>query len=337
MKRYLLRRLGATLIVLWLASIGAFLLFRLAPGDPARLVAGPLAGPSAIASVRSQMHLNQSAFSQYFGYMGDVLHGNFGTAWHLHESVGRLLVQRLPATAELALYASIIGILAGVLIGAMAAACPGKVFDRITGYGAVAGLGTPVFWLGLVLILIFYTHLKIAPVPFGRLSVTTVTPPKVTGFLTIDSLLAGNFSALGDAFAHLALPAITLAIPIAAYLARVTRASVLEVYGSDFVRTARAKGVGERRLLFRHALRNGLLPVMTLAALSIGDLLSGALLVEAVFNWPGVGGLTVESIASHDFAPVEAIILIAAVTYCMLNLLTDVLYAVVDPRVRLQT
>jgi len=337
MTRYLLRRLGATVLVLWLASIGAFLLFRLAPGDPARLVAGPLAGPSAIASVRSQMHLNESPINQYLGYTDDVLHGNFGTAWHLHESVGHLLVQRLPATAELALYASMVGILAGVLIGAFAAARPGKLFDRITGYGAVFGLGTPVFWLGLVLVLIFYTHLHIAPVPFGRLAVTTNAPPQVTGFLTIDSLIAGNFSALGDAFAHLALPAITLAIPIAAYLARVTRASVLEVFGSDFIRTARAKGVGERRLLFKHALRNGLLPVMTLSALSIGDLLSGALLVEAVFNWPGVGGLTVESIGAHDFAPVEAIILIAAVTYCILNLVTDVLYAVVDPRVRLQT
>jgi peptide/nickel transport system permease protein len=281
------------------------------------------------------MQLNESPINQYLGYVDDLVHGNFGTAWHLHQSVGSLLVQRLPATAELALYASILGILGGVLIGALAAARPGTLFDRITGYAAIVGLGTPVFWLGLVLILIFYSHLGIAPVPIGRLSLTTTPPPHVTGFLTIDSLLAGDFSALGDALAHLALPVITLAIPIAAYLARVTRASVLEVYDSDFIRTARAKGVGERRVLFRHALRAGFLPVMTLAALSIGDLLSGAVLVEAVFNWPGVGGLAVESIAAHDFAPVEAIVLIAALTYCILNLVTDLLYGVVDARIRL--
>jgi peptide/nickel transport system permease protein len=335
MRRYILGRVGATLIVLWLASVGAFLLLRVAPGDPARLVAGPLAGPSAVASVRQEMRLDESPLNQYFGYVGDLLSGNFGTAWHLHEPVGTLIGQRLPATAELALYASLLGILGGVFVGALAAARPGKWFDRVTGFGAIVGLGTPVFWLGLVLILIFYTHLGIAPVPIGRLSVAAVPPPKVTGLLTIDSLIAGNFSDFGDALSHLALPAITLSIPMAAYLARVTRASVLEIYDSDFVRTARAKGVPEQRLLFRHALRNGLLPVMTLAALSIGDLLSGTLLVEAVFNWPGVGGLTVQSIASHDFAPVEAMILLAALTYCILNLLTDVLYAFVDPRVRL--
>jgi peptide/nickel transport system permease protein len=335
-RAYVLRRVGATLIVLWLASVGAFLLLRLAPGDPARLVAGPLAGPAAIASVRSEMRLNESPVNQYVGYVSDLVHGNFGTAWHLHEPVGTLIGQRLPATAELAVYASILGILGGVLFGAIAASRPGGIFDRVVRGIATIGLGTPVFWLGLVLTLLFYADWHIAPVPIGRLSVTAVPPPQVTGFLTIDSLLAGNLSAFGDALAHLALPAITLAIPMAAYLARVTRASVMEVYESDYVRTARAKGAPERRTLFRHALRNGLLPVMTLAALSIGDLLSGTLLVEAVFNWPGVGGMTVDSIAAHDFAPVEAMILLAALTYCVLNLLTDLLYAVVDPRVRLQ-
>src|SRR5437764_6070241 len=159
MRQYVLRRVGATLIVLWLASVGAFLLLRLAPGDPARLVAGPLAGPQAIAAVKSDMRLDQSAPNQYVGYVGDALQGNFGTAWHLHEPVGTLLGQRLPATAELAVYASILGILGGVLVGAVAASRPGKLFDRLTGYVAVAGLGTPVFWLGLVLILIFYSHL----------------------------------------------------------------------------------------------------------------------------------------------------------------------------------
>lgn len=337
MRSYVLRRVGATLIVLWLASVGAFLLLRLAPGDPARLVAGPLAGPAAIANVRAQMHLNESAIGQYTGYVSDVLQGNFGTSWHLHQSVGTLISQRLPATAELALFAGTLGILGGILFGAIAASRPGGLFDRVTGWIATAGLGVPVFWLGLVLTLIFYSDLHVAPIPIGRLGLLTTPPPDVTGFMTIDSLLAGDFSAFGDALAHLALPAITLAIPMAAYLARVTRASVMEVYESDFVRTARAKGASEGRILFRHALRNGLLPVMTLAALSIGDLLSGTILVEAVFNWPGIGGLTVDSVAAHDFAPVEAMILLAALTYCLLNLFTDLLYAYVDPRVRLHS
>jgi peptide/nickel transport system permease protein len=333
MASLVIRRVLWTIAVLFAASLIAFLLLRVAPGDPAREILGPVATPAAVQNLRNEMGVNKPIFAQYEIYMSHLLRGDFGTSWQDREAVGKELGQRLPATIELALYAILLSIVLAIPIGVLAASH--RRFDRASRWGAVIGLGTPSFWLGLLLILLFFTKLKIAPAPFGRLNPGVTPPPKVTGLYTVDALIAGQPSVFFDALGHLVLPAVVLGLPLTAYLSRIVRRSMADVSRLDFVRTARAKGAGERRVLFRHALPNAMLPVITLSALAFGDLLAGAVLVEAVFSWPGVGGWVAQSILSQDYAPVQAAIILAALVYSLLNLAADVLYGVVDPRVRI--
>jgi peptide/nickel transport system permease protein len=319
--------------VLFVASIISFVLLRMAPGNPAREILGPTATPQAVAQLEDQMGLNKSIPQQYGIYVSHLLRGDFGISWQDREPVSKELGQRLPATIELALYAILLSIVLAIPIGVFAASH--RRFDRVSRWGAVVGLGTPSFWLGLLLILVFFTKLKIAPAPFGRLDPSVQPPPHVTGLYTVDALIAGQWNTFGNALGHLILPAITLGLPLTAYLSRIVRRSMADVSRQDYIRTARAKGAGENRVLFRHALPNAMLPVITLSALAFGDLLAGAVLVEAVFSWPGVGGWVAQSILSQDYAPVQAAIILAALVYSLLNLAADVLYGVVDPRVRL--
>ena len=327
------KRLVWTIAVLFVASVIAFVLLRLAPGNPAREVLGPVATPQAVAHLRDQMGLDKSVPQQYLIYVSHLLRGDFGTSWQTREPVGHELAQRLPATIELALYAILFSIVLAIPVGVLAASRRG--FDRVSRWGAVVGLGTPSFWLGLILIYFFFTKLHIAPAPFGRLDSQYSPPGKITGLYTVDALLHGQFAVFLNALAHLALPAITLGLPLTAYLSRIVRRSMADVSRLDFIRTARAKGAGESRVLFLHALPNAMLPVITLSALAFGDLLAGAVLVEAVYSWPGVGGWVAQSILSQDFAPVQAAIILAALAYSLLNLAADVLYGVADPRVRI--
>jgi peptide/nickel transport system permease protein len=333
MASLVIKRLVWTVAVLFVASLIAFVLLRVAPGDPAREILGPVATPQAVQNLRNEMGLDKSLPDQYLIYVSHLVRGDFGTSFETREPVTRQLGQKLPATLELALYAILFSILLAVPIGVFAASH--RRFDRVSRWGAVIGLGTPSFWLGLLLIFVFFTKLKIAPAPFGRLNVGAKPPPEVTGLFTIDALLAGQPSVFLDALEHLVLPAITLGLPLTAYLSRIVRRSVADVSRLDFIRTARAKGASEWRVLFRHALPNAMLPVLTLSALAFGDLLAGAVLVEAVFSWPGIGGWVAQSVLAQDFAPVQAAIVLAALTYSVLNLAADVLYGVVDPRVRL--
>jgi peptide/nickel transport system permease protein len=332
---YLLRRLGSTVVVMLLVTLIAFVLLRLAPGNPARFVLGPLASPQAVARLKAQMGLDQSVYVQYIKYLQSLLSGNLGTAWHVNESVTTVFAQRLPASIELALLAGILAAVIALPFGAIAARRPDGLIDRCSRLFGVLGLGTPVFWLGLLLILMFYVNLHVAPAPLGQLSENTVPPQQITGFVPIDALLAGEYATFRDAIAHLVLPVVTLAIPTAAYLTQIVRQTVGDVYQENFIELARAKGTPERTILVRHALPNALLPILTLIALSLGDLLGGALLVETIFSWPGIGGFVAESIGAQDYAPVEAFIVLGAFVYCLLNLGTDLLYAVIDPRVRL--
>jgi peptide/nickel transport system permease protein len=320
--------------VLAFASVIAFCLLRLSPGDPARLVLGPQASQEAVERLRTEMGLDDSLVEQYVTYVSELIRGDLGFSWRTNVPVSTELASRLPATVELALYSMALAVLLAIPIGVFSAGGR-RWIDHASRVGAIVALGTPAFWLGLMLILVFFTWLDVAPVPFGRLDDDVAAPDKITGLVTVDSILQGRPDALANGLAHLALPAITLALPLAAYLSRIVRRSVIDVYRLDFVKAARAKGAGERRILFRHALPNALLPVLTLSVLWLGDLLAGALLVEAVFNWPGIGGWVAESIVAQDFAPVQAAIILGAVTYSALNLCADVLYAYVDPRVRI--
>lgn len=332
---YLLSRVASTLVVMLLVTLIAFVLLRLAPGDPARLVLGPLASPQAVARLRAEMGLDQPVYIQYVKYLQSLLSGNLGTAWHVNESVTTVFAQRLPASIELAALAGLLAALIAVLFGAFAAKRPNGLLDRCSRLFGVLGLGTPVFWLGLLLILLFYTDLHVAPAPLGQISENMTPPQQVTGFVPIDALLGGDYGTFRDAVAHLVLPVVTLAIPAAAYLTQIVRQTVGDVYQENFIELARAKGTKERTILLAHALPNALLPILTLVALSVGDLLGGALLVETIFSWPGIGGFIAESIGAQDYAPVEAFIVLGAFIYCLLNLCTDLLYAFIDPRVRL--
>jgi peptide/nickel transport system permease protein len=330
----LLRRLAATVVVLVIASGIAFFLMRVIPGDPARLMLGPLASAEAVDHLRRQMGLDGPLYAQYAQYVADLLHGDWGVAWHVQQPVVDVFLNRWPATAELALFAALIGVGVAISVGAFAGSRPGGPIDRFSSAAAAAAVGTPSFWLGIVLILIFYLQLRWVAAPFGRLSADVLPPARVTGFMTVDSLLAGNFTAAYDAVRHLALPAVTLGLPFAGYIFRIMRRTIVDVYDMEFIRTARAKGASERRVLWSHAVPNALLPVITVSALALGDLLAGSILVETVFNWPGIGGFVSESILSQDFAPVQGAIIIGALTYSLLNLATDILYGVIDPRVR---
>jgi peptide/nickel transport system permease protein len=333
MASLVIRRVAWVIAVLFVASLIAFVLLRVAPGNPAREVLGPTATAHAVHDLRKEMGLERSIPQQYWIYVSHLVRGDFGTSWQDREPVSRELGQRLPATIELALYAILMSIAVAIPVGVFAAGH--RRFDRASRWGAVVGLGTPSFWLGLLLILLFFTKLKVAPAPFGRLDPSVHAPPNLTGLYTIDALIAGEPSVFLNALGHLVLPAVVLGLPLAAYLSRIVRRSMADVARLDFIRTARAKGAGERRVLFRHALPNALLPAITLSALAFGDLLAGAVLVEAVFSWPGVGGWVAQSILSQDFAPVQAAIILAALAYSLLNLAADVLYGTADPRVRI--
>ncbi|MDO8211998.1 ABC transporter permease [Conexibacter sp. CPCC 206217] len=336
MASFVVRRVLATLAVLFFASLIAFVLLRAAPGDPARKLLGPQASEQAVAALRTDMGVDQPLLQQYGTYVSDLATGDLGYSWRTRTTVTAELTARLPATLELAATAMIVALMLAIPIGVLSAGRR-RWIDRLSRSGAIVGLGMPQFWLGLVLILVFFTWLGIAPAPFGRIDDTVAMPARTTGLLLVDSLLAGDFAAFRNALAHLVLPALTLAIPLAAYLSRIVRRSTIDVYRNDYVRTARAKGASETRVLFRHALPNALLPILTLSGMWFGELMAGALLVEAVFNWPGIGGWVAQSIQAQDYAPVQGAILLGALVYSVVNLVTDLLYGVVDPRIRLAT
>ncbi|MBB4661419.1 ABC transporter permease [Conexibacter arvalis] len=336
MASFVARRVLATLAVLFFASLIAFVLLRASPGDPARKLLGPQASEQAVAALRADMGVDRPLLEQYGTYVADLATGDLGYSWRTRTTVTDELAARLPATLELAASAMVFALLLAIPIGVLSAGRRRWV-DRVSRSAAIVGLGMPQFWLGLVLILVFFTWLGIAPAPFGRIDDTVALPARTTGLLLVDSLLAGDLAAFRNALAHLLLPALTLAIPLAAYLSRIVRRSTIDVYRNDYVRTARAKGASEARVLFRHALPNALLPILTLSGMWFGELMAGALLVEAVFNWPGIGGWVAQSIQAQDYAPVQGAILLGALVYSVVNLVTDLLYGVVDPRIRLAT
>jgi peptide/nickel transport system permease protein len=329
------RRIASALVVIVLVSIAVFLMMRVIPGDPARLVMGPLASEAAVESMRRQMGLDQPLWHQYFTYVAGLLTGDWGTAWHTRQPVAEVLASRLPASLELAFSALIVAVPAGVGLGTLAAFRPDSALDYVIRSASIVILGTPPFWLGLVLILLMFTVLGLVPPPFERLS-SGLMPTDITGFAILDSMIRGDLTAFKDALGHLVLPTLTLALPLAAWLAMIARRSVIDASQAEYIKTARSKGASETRILYHHALPNALLPILTLSTLALGDMIAGSIMVETVFSWPGVGGFVTESIVAQDFAPVQAIIILGAVFYSMINFLADVLYGLADPRVRLE-
>jgi peptide/nickel transport system permease protein len=331
----ILKRLMMAIPSLIGVVIVTFLLTRALPGDPAAYFAGPAATPQAIQEIRVKLGLDRPLIVQFGHYVDDLAHGNLGTSLTTGQPVASELRNRLPASAELTLLGLIVSIIIAVPLGILAATKPNSLLDHACRIVATAGVSLPVFFTGLILVYVFYYQLGWAPAPLGRLDVFFTEPPHVTGFYLIDSLTARDPETFMAALKQLILPALTLAIFSLAPIARMTRASMLAVLSSDFVRTARASGLSAYTVIITYAFRNAMLPVITTLGMVFSFLLGANVLVEKVFAWPGIGSYAVEALLASDFAPVQGFVLTMAVMYVAINLMIDVLYGVIDPRVRL--
>jgi peptide/nickel transport system permease protein len=316
--------------------IVTFLLTRALPGDPAAYFAGPAATKEAIEQIRKSLGLDKPLVVQFGRYVADLSKGDLGNSLTTGQPVATEIRNRLPASAELTLLGLLVSMSIAIPLGIMAATRPNSLIDHTCRVVATAGVSLPVFFLGLILVYVFYYLLGWAPAPLGRLDVFFSAPPSVTGFYLIDSLIAGNFETFRAALAQLVLPALTLGIFSLAPIARMTRASMLAVLSSDFVRTARASGLTPYTVTVTYAFRNAMLPVVTTLGMVFSFLLGANVLVEKVFAWPGIGSYAVEALIASDFAPVQGFVLTMAIMYVALNLMIDILYVLIDPRVRIE-
>jgi ABC-type dipeptide/oligopeptide/nickel transport system permease component len=313
-----------------------FLLTRALPGDPAAYFAGPAADKQAIEQIRVKLGLDKPLIVQFGSYVADLGHLNLGTSLTTGQPVLTELKNRLPASAELTLFGLILSMAIAVPLGILAAVKQGSWIDHTCRVVATAGVSLPVFFTGLLLVYVFYFLLGWSPAPLGRLDVFFSPPPQITGFYLVDSLLNRDLPTFRAALSQLLLPGLTLCVFSLAPIARMTRASMLAVLASDFVRTARASGLDNRTVILTYAFRNAMLPVVTTLGMVFSFLLGANVLVEKVFAWPGIGSYAVEALISSDFAPVQGFVLTMAILYVVLNLIIDVLYGVIDPRVRLE-
>jgi peptide/nickel transport system permease protein len=332
MVRYIARRLALMVVVIFGMSIITFLLTRVVPGNPARLLAGPHARQAQVDALAKEYRLNGSIPEQYWVYVKGVFHGDLGKSVTTRHPVLDDLRQYLPATIELTLTAFILTVALGVPLGMLSAMKRGSLLDHGSRLFSIAGVSMPVFWLGLVLQVLLYQKLSLLPAG-GRLGMLDAAPRRVTGSYLLDALLAGDGHLVWIAFVHLIMPAVTLAFGSLAVVTRMMRSSVLETMSADYVRTARAKGLGESRVLSRHVFRNAFIPTLTVLSLQIGYLLAGNFLVESVFNWPGIGLYAVTAIKNLDYAAIMGVTLVVSVIYLVINLVVDLLYVVLDPRI----
>ncbi len=332
MMAMLLRRLLLLLPVLLGVTVIVFGAVRLVPGDPAQVMLGERASPEAIARVRHDLGLDQPVPVQLALTLGRMARGDLGRSIASGAPVTDEIGRRFPATAELGVAALAIALAIGIPLGILAAARKNSWIDLLSTSLALVGVSMPIFWLGLVLMLLFSAQLRILPLS-GRLDITLDLAP-LTGFYLVDSLLRADLVAFRSAVTHLILPALTLATVPMAIIARMTRAAMLDVLGADYVRTARAKGLGERVVVWRHALQNAAIPIVTVAGLQLGYLLSGAVITETLFAWPGIGSLAVQSVFSRDFPVLQGCVLVFATCFVLVNLATDMLYTRLDPRLR---
>jgi peptide/nickel transport system permease protein len=336
MLKQIARRLATVIPSLIGVVIVTFLLTRVLPGDTAAYFAGPAATPQAIEEVRKQLGLDQPLPQQFIRYVADLVHGDLGKSLTTGQSVVSDVAARLPASAELTLLGLLLAMLIAVPLGVAAAVRQGSLIDHACRIVTTAGVSLPVFFTGLLLAYVFYYQLGWAAEPVGRLGFLYSAPPSVTGFYLIDSLIAGDLEVFRAAAAQLVLPVATLAIFALAPIARITRASMLSALASEFVRTARASGLKPRTVIVTWALRNALLPVVTTLGMVFSFLLGANVLVEKVFAWPGIGSYAVEALITSDYAPVQGFVLTMAVLYVLLNLAIDLLYGLIDPRMKVE-
>jgi len=329
---YLVRRLVGTVPVLLLISLLVFLLLQAAPGDPTTMLLGEEATAADTAEAKRRWGLDQPVYIQYLKFVTAAATGDLGKSFRFGEPVSEVIAQRLPATIELATFSIFIAIAFAIPVGVWAGARPNSWIDNVGTSCGLFGISMPNFWLGIMLILLFSGILHLLP-SAGR-STYGVAGPQQTGFYFLDSMSQGNWPAVKDAFLHVAMPALALGGNMIGILMRVTRSSILDVMNEEYVVTARAKGLGEQIVLWRHVLSNALIPIITVVGLELGTLLSGSIIVETVFAWPGVGSLLITGVTARDYPLVTGLVLMYTAAFVTINLIIDALYAFVDPRIR---
>ncbi len=333
MGRIVLARLLSALPNLLGVVVVTFVLTRALPGDPAAYFAGGAATLEAVEQVRRQLGLDKSLLQQFFAYVAALARGDLGLSLTTGQPVAQELMQRLPASLEIVLLALVLSCGLGLPLGVMAATRPGSWVDQLCRVVTTAGVSLPTFFTGLLLAYVFYFLLGWAPSPLGRLDPMWSPPAHVTGFYLIDAAIARDPGLWWAAFKQLILPVLTMAVFVLAPIARMTRGAMLSVLSSDFVRTARASGLATPTVLVTYALRNAMLPVVTTLGMVFGFMLGSSVIVEKVFGWPGLGSYAIDALTASDYAPVQGFVLLMGVLFVLLNLLVDLLYGLIDPRV----
>lgn len=330
---YVARRVLLMIPLLFGISILVFMLTNLLPGDPVRMQAGLHAPEEVIQQLREKLGLNKPLLVQYGRYLSRIFRGDLGISLRTRRPVLDDLKRRFPATLELTAIAFLFSLIGGILMGMLAAVKYGRPIDHISRLIALGGVAVPAFWLGIMMQLVFFFWLRILP-SSGQIGQYITPPTHVTGMYVVDALITGNWTALGSSLAHLVMPAVVLSLGELALISRTVRSSILDVMSLDYVQTARSKGIRERTVIFKHVLRNALIPVVTMSGMNLAVLLGGAVLVETVFTWPGMGLYVTQSILALDFPAVTGFTLLIGVIVQFLNLFVDVSYVFLDPRIR---
>jgi len=333
LRKLILRRLLLMVFVLWGIVTVTFIVARVIPADPIGAILGPQAPPELVEKVRKEWGLDKPLYQQYVDYMLNILKGDFGKSIKTNRPVMDDLKQFFPATIELATFSLLVSVAIGVPLGILSALKKDSVTDHVSRMFALIGVSTPVFWLGLVLLYLFYYRFPVFPEP-GRLTTGIEPPEPITGMILLDSLLRRRLDVFLDALKHIALPSIVLGFYNSAYIMRITRASVLEVLGQEHVRMAIAKGLRRRKVILNHVFRNAMIPVVTVIGITYGGLLEGAVLTETIFAWPGLGRYATQAFLSLDYNAVMGATFLIALVYSLVNLAVDILYLYIDPRTR---
>ena len=333
--RYIAKRLLMAVPTLIGATLLCFSLVRVLPGNPAYLIAGPYATEQDVQDVMEEMGLKKPLYVQYWIYMRDLLHGDLGRAWFTAQPVSKDLMARFPATFELANFSFFLALVLGIPLGILSALKRDSWLDHFCRVFSVFGVAIPLFWSGLLFIFFFYAKLKIVPAPMGRIDTFLSGPEGITGMYVLDSLLTRNWAVLYSSLSRLILPTLTLGLSLLAPILRMVRSSMLEVLQSRYVKTAIAYGIPQREVIYHYALKNALLPVITTMAIFYGFALSGMVLIETIFSWPGMGLYAINAILNSDYAAIQGIVISLTFLYIVLYILVDILYAFIDPRITL--
>ena len=332
---YLVRRLALALPTLFGVSLICFFLTYMLPGNPAMVKAGPFATPEHLAEMERAMGLDRSLPEQYYRYASGLLRGDLGESSATGRPVSEDFVQRLPATLELTFASLIIAIVIGIPLGVLSAVHRDTFIDHVGRVVGITGVAMPSFWTGLIFVYVFFYLLDVAPAPLGRLGAGITAPHHITGLYVVDSLLTGNWQTLRSSLYQLMLPAATLGFSVMAPVARMVRSTMLEILESDYIKAAWAAGLPRRTVIYGDALRNALIPVVTILGIVFGFLMAGNAVVESVFAWPGIGNYAVTALMTKDSGPIQSFVLFVAVLYVAVNLLVDLVYGLADPRIRL--